>query len=119
MIKLENFKIPLKAIISSGKGIVVDVSKVFKWTDGQRTETQIGINYSVVFKELNFEKLNVKTNELKPVVTQEEIEANIEPIYISFDNALVSFYKNYRSGDYLVSVKADRANLVDEDGLVE
>ncbi len=88
----------------------------FSKETNKRTDKQIGISYEIVLDSNNYEKLVVKTSDLKPAISLEELEKAKTPIRCSFEGFKARFYRNYRTNTYALTASADKIILL-EDGI--
>lgn len=97
--------------------VVINVSTIFKYVDGKKTDEIDGVKYTVANPE-TFENFAVKVNSKTALLTQKEIENSETRFWITFDNAFVIPYK-IEFGKAICSIKADFAKLVNNDDVVD
>lgn len=109
-IPLSKLATPLSNLTSSESFALLNVSPVFEYEAGKRTENIIGTKYTVADPE-TFEKFDVKVMSLKPLLSQEQLEAEDERVWVEFSGALVKPFKA-EFGSALCTVTADSAWIV-------
>lgn len=109
-ISLTKLATPLGNLTSSESFALLNVSPVYEYEAGKRTENVIGTKYNVADPE-TFEKFDVKVMSLKPVITQEQLEAEEERVWVEFNGAIVKPFKA-EFGSALCTVTADSVWIV-------
>jgi hypothetical protein len=96
---------------------LIGVRPFFKYTDGKRTDTQLGFAYEVVLMERAFEKIVVKVEEAAPSIEPERITGNGIPVtidgleakvYATVNNGFVNFNASFSAKE--VKRKGGQAN---------
>ena len=112
MIRPNNVTLNITNIANTDKVRVIKSQPSFEYQDGKVTDRQIGTSYVLLLEKVNFDKISVKTNDMIPVVTNEQIEASADPIYVTFEGFFGKFYFSNQTKNWELSCKADKAILV-------
>lgn len=80
----------------------------------KRTDKQIGLSYNVVLDNNGYEKLSVKVQSLKPVISIEALQ-EVNCVRCTFKGFKARFYKDFRSGEYRLTASSDAIILVEEE----
>lgn len=111
---LLNKALQLVAIFSEPVYILRSISQVFDYESGQKTDKVIGFKYEVV-NTGNYEKISVKVEQKKPLISIEKLEELIEAdekIFIEFENAKCKQYYSQRTNTVEDTFTADDIMLV-------
>ena len=101
-------------VFGDNKAIVVSVASDAEYdTDGKATGRVNGMKYEVVCPKMKYLSLVVKVPVLTPVITQEQIDASPEPIWITFDGFTARLYQ--MRGELGLTCKASKAIIVTDD----
>jgi len=94
--------------------LVVSVSEYKRYVDGQKTDLHGGYAYTAVLPQRKYASLIIRTEELQPSVTQEQLDASpLGGIYAAPVNLKAKIYK--RGNDYALSCKAEKFAMKRED----
>lgn len=86
--------------------LLIDVKLRYQYDkNNKRTEEVIGSDYTLVLPKNGFEKLVIRTDEQKPAITEEEIEANGGSIEVQPVNFSARLYKT-STGEIGISATA-------------
>lgn len=111
MINISNVTFALAQIIGDAKLALLHSRKTFRYENGKATDDVIGTTYEVVQLGGDFEKFNVKVPDTETAISEDEIKASTEPVYVEFENAICKLYTD-NAGRIQVSVKADAINVL-------
>ena len=104
-LNLVGIEIPLQSIIGNVPLRLLGADKLYEYKDGVRTDTQLGMKYTVG-DTLTFQKFNVKVlGQLDSAIPFERIQDRAQPIYVSFKDAVGKLYRT-NDGGMDVSVSA-------------
>lgn len=102
-------------VLGDTKAILVSVSDDVEYgEDSKPTGKVLGVKYGVVCPAVRYMPLTVKVPTLAPIITQEQIDATAEPIWITFDGFIGRLYQ--MRGELGITCKADKAILVRDGG---
>ena len=111
---LRGIQVTLPMIAGSEKVILTMVSdnKLYG-KDGKPTGEVDGKKYHVVCPKKQYFPIIIKVPSIDtPIITQEELEASPDPVWITFDNFIGSFY--LMDGDIGLSCSASKAVIIAE-----
>ena len=111
MINISKVSFPLSQIIGEAKLALLHSRKLIRYEDGKPTDEVIGTTYEVVEVGGDYEKFNVKVQDIDTAISEEEIRASKEQIFVEFENATCKLYTD-SNGRVQVSVKADSINVL-------
>lgn len=111
MIDIKKLSFPLSQIVGNAKLVLLHSRKTYRYENGRPTEEVIGTTYEVVQLGGDFEKFSVKVSDTETAITEEELKASNEQLFVEFDNAVCKLYTD-NSGRIQVSVKADSINVL-------
>jgi hypothetical protein len=109
--RINQIKLSLENIALDTKVRLVEVRDTYDYQDGKLTDKKIGVTYTLLAEKSGFEKFTCKCSELKPLATQEQLDAS-EPVYVSFEGFVGKFWFSNRTKTWEISCKADKAILV-------
>lgn len=109
-IPLSKLATSLSAFTSSTVLALLSVSPIHEYVDGTKTDNVVGTRYSVADPE-TFEKFDVKIMKATPIITQKQLDAKDERVWVEFSGALVKPFK-VEFGSALCSVTADDVKLI-------
>ena len=102
-------------VLGDTKAILVSVSDDVEYGDDNKpTGKVLGVKYGVVCPAVRYMPLTVKVPALAPIITQEQIDAATDPIWITFDGFVGRLYQ--MRGELGITCKADKATLVRDGG---
>lgn len=108
-LKAEQMSRPLSDFMGTTIFAVLRVAPVYAYIDGKKTDTVIGIKYTVANPD-TFVNFDVKVSQTTPVITQEKVDASDERFWVTFTNAMVKPSK-IEFGNVQCTVTADAARL--------
>lgn len=111
---IAKLEVDLKAVFPDCRYVLQEVRPYFEYSDGKKTENLLGYKFHIV-EDLNFEHFDVKIPCKTPAITQEQIDASKNRVYVDFEEARVKFYKT-PDGRIDISVTAKAINLVRSTG---
>lgn len=111
MINISKLNLTLEQIIGNAKLQLLHSKPTRQYENGQATDLIIGTTYEVVQHGGEYEKFFVKVSDVDTAISDEDIVASKEPIFVEFTNATCKLYKD-ASGRIQVSVKADAINVL-------
>lgn len=111
MIKISNISFTLEQIIGEAKLQLLHSKPTRQYENGKATDLVIGTTYEVVQHGGDFEKFTVKVPDVDTAISEEDIAASKDPIFVEFTNTSCKLYKDV-SGRIQVSVKADAINVL-------
>ncbi len=114
-LKVNNIRFSLKDIANSDTVVLVSASADREYKDGKATGTIIGTRYQVVCPAAKYADFSVKVSGPQ-VITQEEIDAAVTPIEVSFEGFVGRFYRLDGASDYDFTAKADEIIVVKAKG---
>ena len=95
-------------VLGDTKAILVSVSDDVEYgEDNKPTGKVLGVKYGIVCPAVRYMPLTVKVPALAPIVTQEQIDAATDPIWITFDGFTGRLYQ--MRGELGITCKADKA----------
>lgn len=102
-------------VLGDTKAILVSVSDDVEYgEDNKPTGKVLGVKYGIVCPAVRYMPLTVKVPALAPIITQEQIDAATDPIWITFDQFVGRLY--LMRGELGITCKADKAILVRDGG---
>ena len=102
-------------VLGDTKAILVSVSDDVEYgEDNKPTGKVLGVKYGGVCPAVRYMPLTVKVPALAPIITQEQIDAATDPIWITFDQFVGRLY--LMRGELGITCKADKAILVRDGG---
>lgn len=108
MYKPNAFKIPLQLITPTGILFLLGYSPVYEYVNGKKTETVKNLRYEVVNPE-DFEKFYIKTENLQPIISEEELKKNGH-VKVTAINFVGTFYRT--ESDWNFTSKADKLEVI-------
>lgn len=100
----------LDEISKADKYALINSKPVFDYVDGKKTDTICAYKYTVANPD-TFECFDVKVSGNTPVITQTQIDASEERMFVIFDNAVVKPYR-VEFGKADCAVVADTIKIV-------
>lgn len=107
--KLTTLSIPLE-VISDGPLKLFKVQPYYPYVDGVKQDTPNGCNYFVGDLQL-CERFTVKVLGAQAILTQEQIAAAKEDIFVRFSDCYAKPYKT-KAGDYELSFTAKNVSII-------
>ena len=102
-------------VLGDTKAILVSVSDDVEYgEDNKPTGKVLGVKYGIVCPAVRYMPLTVKVPSLAPIITQEQIDAATDPVWITFDQFAGRLY--LMRGELGITCKADKAILVRDGG---
>ena len=102
-------------VLGDTKAILISSSDDVEYGEDNRpTGRVLGVKYGIVCPAVRYMPLTVKVPALAPIITQEQIDAATEPIWITFDGFVGRLYQ--MRGELGITCKADKAILVRDGG---
>lgn len=102
-------------VLGDTKAILVSVSDDVEYGENNKpTGKVLGVKYGVVCPAVRYMPLTVKVPTLAPIITQDQIDAATDPIWITFDGFVGRLY--LMRGELGITCKADKTTLVRDGG---
>ena len=111
-ISIKNLTFGQTTVFNDAKTRLIGVTATPEYVDGKATDKIIGTTYLCLAEKNGFEKINVKTTEMTPIVDQASLDLSDETVYLTFEGFEGKFWYNSRISDYSLSCKADKAKIV-------
>lgn len=111
MLKPSDINLIIEQVTNDSELIVTNVEPKREYSNGKYGAV-IGTKYKLVIPKRGYEQLTISTDELLPVISQEQIDASDNPIYVEPVNFTAKFYKNYVKNEYFLTAKADTMNII-------
>lgn len=108
MLKITDLKIDPKSLGQTM--LLADISPVYEYKDGSRTENLIAYGYDIVLPAHKMEKLRVKVSHKTPIVNIEKGEEIPIGANVQFTNLEVGSYFSKTQG-VSITAKADNITL--------
>lgn len=102
----------LPTLAKSNFALLIGTRPWQEYIDGKRTDRVIGTCYDLVFPKNGYEKITVKTPELTPAITNEEIGEDGEGILVAPVGFVGKLYRT-QTGSWDISAKAATVQIVD------
>lgn len=97
-------------VLGDTKAILVSISDDVEYGDDNKpTGKVLGVKYGIVCPAIRYMPLTVKVPALAPIITQEQIDATSDPIWISFEGFVGRLYQ--MRGELGLTCKATKAIL--------
>lgn len=80
----------------------------------RRTDKQTGVSYDIILEHNSYEKLSIKVQSVKPVISMEALQ-DANAVRCTFKGFKARFYKDFKSGEYRLTASAESIILVDEE----
>lgn len=111
MIRINEIEISLEQIAKGNTLILVDIAPYKEYVDGKATDKTMGYRYTCVCPDNKFEKITIKVEESKPLLSSEEIAltGTIKVSPLGFEGR---FYRD-KNGEYILSAKAKEIKEVE------
>lgn len=107
-IKPNNVNITFEGVAKSDKGRLIGIRPLIDFN----TKVQKGYTYEILLEGNGFEKIQIKVENHPPLLTEEELSAIKEPIYMMFENFVGKFYFSERSKSFELTCKASKALII-------
>ncbi|MGM7637292.1 hypothetical protein [Bacillus sp. Hm123] len=107
-IKPNNVNLSFESIAKTDKGRLIGIKPLVDFN----TKVQKGYTYEVLLEDNGFEKIQIKVENHPPLLTDEELSALKEPIYMTFENFVGKFYFSDRSKSFELTCKASKALII-------
>lgn len=91
-LSISRIRIPLQNLMETEIFALLNVTEVFEYREGKRTENITEIRYTVANPD-TFENFDVKVAGAKAVITQKQLDEEENHIWVSLENAVVKPYK--------------------------
>lgn len=72
------------------------------------TKIQVGYIYEVLLESNGFNKINIKVEDLTPLLTAEQLSETKEPVYITCQGFESKFYLSDKTKNYELTCKANK-----------
>lgn len=108
----KDFYVGLNEVLPSEKFIVKQVSPVYDYEKGVKTDKVVAYRYSLVDPEM-FEPFDVKVEGTTPVVTNEMVADRENRIWVALENAIIKPYE-MKYGKVKFSISADSIKVLSE-----
>lgn len=109
---LTKVKPTMESLLGGKTAVLLSVRESFAFdSDNHATQTVDGYRVEVVLPENSYEKLTVKVM-LKPMITQEQLDAAETPIRCTFDSFDCRIYRDFKNGGYGISCRAKAMQVV-------
>ena len=102
----------LEEFIPNDKFVVKQVSPVYDYEKGVKTDKVVAYRYSLVDPEM-FEPFDVKVEGTTPVVTNEIVADRDNRIWVALENAIIKPYE-MKYGKVKYSISADSIKVLSE-----
>lgn len=109
--KLNQVKITKEIVTLNGDIILIDVRSLAEYVDGKRTDNIVGHAYICVAPANKYTQFSVKIEGKKPVISNEELEANGGSVMIDVVEFEGRFYQNANK-DVLFTAKASKIEVI-------
>lgn len=109
-IKVSDFYVALQDFVPGNCFVVISVTPVYEYVDGNKTGKIIATKYTVADAK-TYKNLEVKVNNPKALINNEMIESSEERFFVSFQNAVLHPYR-IEYGNVLCSIVADSIQII-------
>jgi len=98
----------------SNNALLIGFSPIMEYDkeSRKRTDKQIGISYDVILNHNSYEKISIKTGDLKPAISLEELEVR-NAVPCTAKGFKARFYHDFKSNSYLLTASADSIIILD------
>ncbi|KOF09466.1 hypothetical protein AC739_15200 [Planococcus glaciei] len=104
-LKPNHVKLTFEGVAKSDKGRLIGIRP---WID-YNSKAQLGFTYEILLESNGFEKIQVKVENHPPLFTGEDLSVMTEPIYLTFENFVSTFYFANKSQSFELTCKASKA----------
>ena len=112
MLKITDITFPFSLLNNGAEnGILVDVAPYYAYENGQKTEKLEGYKYVFILHQRDFEKISIKVQSGKPVITSEQLSDKSNNIMAKPVNCKAKFYFNPKYKNYALTATADSIEL--------
>lgn len=108
----KDFSIGLNEVLPSDKFVIKQVSPVFDYEKGVKTDKVVAYRYSLVDPD-TFESFDVKIEGTTPIVTNEMVTDRENRYYVALENAIIKPYE-MKYGKVKYSIVADSIRVLSE-----
>ena len=81
------------------------------YNGSEKTDQIAYVKYGVVLPDNDYEKINVKVKQLKPLFSDEQMQAQKGKVKVRFKNLTGRFYRTDR-GEYALTCSADDVEVI-------
>lgn len=93
------------------EGKVIEVKPVYEYIDNKPSDKVIGTKYTLILEKNKYQTIDIKVEEKKPCITQDDIEKNDGYIPVVINGFKASLYQN-KDKNIFVSAKAESIEVI-------